>query len=315
MAKKKPGCVAVDGIFLIDKPRGMTSNQVLQQVKRHVNACKAGHTGSLDPLATGLLPVCLGEGTKISRFLLDADKRYWVEIKLGQETATYDAEGEVIATRPVTVDRAQVEQALRGFIGDIMQIPPMYSAIKQQGRPLYIRARAGITVERMPRRVTIRELKLLKFKEDKLEIAVACSKGTYIRSLAQDLGQSLGCGAHVAQLRRTAFSGFSIDQAVDLAAFKALDYAQCLVHLIPADRAIAALPAAYLTPPQAAALCQGQRIFLGGKYTASWVRLYEEQGGFLGVGQFLPDGHIVPRRLLALPRSANKSVEARGLGS
>jgi tRNA pseudouridine55 synthase len=289
---------------LIDKPRGMTSNRVLQEVKRHVNACKAGHTGSLDPLATGLLPICLGEATKISRFLLDADKHYWVEIKLGQETTTYDAEGEIVATRPVTVDRQEIEPALRGFVGAIEQIPPMYSAIKQQGQPLYKRARAGITVERTARKVTVYEIKVLQLQQDKLEIAVFCSKGTYIRSLAHDLGRLLGCGAHVTQLRRVGLGGFSQEQAVDLAALKAMEHAQCLARLIPIDQAILALPAVYLAQAAASALRRGQSVFIGGKRDAGWVRLYEEPAGFLGVGQFLPDGRIAPKRLVATPETS-----------
>lgn len=304
MSKKTRDCSPVNGILLIDKPRGMTSNRVLQEVKRHVNACKAGHTGSLDPLATGLLPICLGEATKISRFLLDADKHYWVEIKLGQETTTYDAEGEITATRPVTVGRAEVDPALRGFVGDIGQIPPMYSAIKQQGQPLYKRARAGITVDRAARKVTIHEIKVLKLQQDKLEIAVHCSKGTYIRSLAHDLGRLLGCGAHVTQLRRLRLGGFSAAAAVDLAAFKAMEHAQCLALLIPTDRAMTALPAVYLAEPVASALRRGQSVFIGGGHDAGWVRLYEEQKGFLGVGQFLPDGRIAPKRLLAMPETS-----------
>ncbi|HLQ25854.1 MAG TPA: tRNA pseudouridine(55) synthase TruB [Acidiferrobacterales bacterium] len=304
MSKKTRDCAPVNGILLIDKPRGMTSNRVLQEVKRHFNACKAGHTGSLDPLATGLLPICLGEATKISRFLLDADKHYWVEIELGQETTTYDAEGEIIATRPVTVGQAEVEPALRSFVGNSEQIPPMYSAIKQQGQPLYKRARAGLSVERAARKITVHELKLLKLQQAKLEIAVFCGKGTYIRSLAHDLGQLLGCGAHVTQLRRLAIGGFSAEQAVDLAALKAMDHVQCLARLIPIDRAIMALPAVYLAQPMASALRHGQSVFIGGQRAAGWVRLYEEQNGFLGVGQFLADGRIAPKRLLAVPETS-----------
>jgi tRNA pseudouridine55 synthase len=186
----------------------------------------------------------------------------------------------------------------------------MYSAIKQAGQPLYKRARAGITVERAPRKVTVHEIKVLKFQQDRLEIAVSCSKGTYIRSLAHDLGQLLGCGAHVAQLRREALGGFSLAQAVELAQLKAMDPSMGLAFLIPTDKAIMALPAVYLAAPSASALRLGQSVFIDGAQAAGWVRLYEQQKGFLGIGQFLPDGRIAPKRLLA-----NKLVEERELGS
>ena len=204
----------VHGILLLDKPAGMTSNQALQATKRLLQARKAGHTGSLDPLATGLLPLCFGEATKVSQFLLEADKRYQVVLRLGESTNTYDAEGEVTAVRPVSLDRARLEQALTRFRGGIDQIPPMYSAIKQEGQPLYKLARAGITVDRPPRRVQIHEIRLLDWQDSRLELEVACSKGTYIRSLAHDLGEVLGCGAHVAALRRLGTGGFDIGQAI-----------------------------------------------------------------------------------------------------
>jgi tRNA pseudouridine55 synthase len=207
----------VDGILLLDKPLGVSSNHALQRVKRLFNAQKAGHTGNLDPLATGVLPICLGEATKVSAFLLDADKRYLGKVKLGVRTRTADAEGEVIETREVgELDEARVRAVLQRFLGEIEQVPPMHSAIKVDGQPLYKLAHQGLEVERKPRRVTIYSLDLLSIAGDILEIDVRCSKGTYIRTLAEDIGEALGCGAHLAGLVRTEAGPFRLEEAVDM---------------------------------------------------------------------------------------------------
>ncbi|MBI3778141.1 MAG: tRNA pseudouridine(55) synthase TruB, partial [Gammaproteobacteria bacterium] len=208
--------------MLLDKPVGFTSNQALQTVTRLLNACKAGHSGSLDPIATGLLPLFFGEATKLTQFLLNADKRYWTVFKLGVSTTTYDSEGEVTATRPVTASARDIEKTLVAFRGEIEQIPPMYSAIKHQGEALYKLARAGVEVEREPRKVTVHEIRMLGFQDDLLTLEISCTKGTYIRTLAHDLGEALGCGAHVVQLRRLATGDIPIDRAVTLEQLEAL---------------------------------------------------------------------------------------------
>lgn len=289
----------VNGVLLLDKPIGLTSNAALQEAKRIFRARKAGHTGSLDPIATGLLPLCFGEATKISRFLLEAPKRYQARFRLGQTTATGDAEGEVVATRAVTVGRAEVESALTRFMGEIEQIPPMYSAIKLHGQPLYKLARQGIEVERAPRRVTVYELRLLGHGGDEIEIEVACSSGFYVRALAHDLGEVLGCGAHVTALRRTAVGAFRVEEAVTLERLKALtDPAERSALLLPSDRGLAHLPGVNLSRDAAYYLCRGQSVRAEAVPGAGWVRLYGEGAHFLGVGVVLPDGRVAPKRLL-----------------
>lgn len=294
--KKRAGCRPISGILLIDKPLGITSNAALQRAKRHVGACKAGHTGSLDPLATGLLPICFGEAAKVSGFLLEADKRYRAEIRLGIETATYDAEGEVVATRPVHADASAIGSVLAEFVGWIDQVPPMYSALKVDGQPLYKRARAGITLERSARRVCVHHLELLAFDGDRIEIDVGCSKGTYIRSLAHDIGARLGCGAHLSGLRRLRAGGFDIDQAIALDAFEALPADSAVTALIPADRALSAWPAVQLASALAQRLLCGNAVAACGP--AGWVRIYEEGGRFLGIGEVRGE-LVVPRRLVS----------------
>lgn len=206
----------VDGILIFDKPLGMSSNAALQKVRWLFNASKGGHTGSLDPLASGVLPLCLGEATKFSQYLLDADKTYITEARLGMTTSTGDAEGEVLEIKPCQVTLAEVQALLPRFTGEIEQIPPMYSALKHDGQPLYKLARAGETVERKPRSVTIRQLTLLGLEGDRLRLQVHCSKGTYIRTLVEDIGAALGCGAHVAELRRVQAGPFDLARAVTL---------------------------------------------------------------------------------------------------
>ena len=294
----------MNGVLLFDKPVGLTSNQALQTVKRLLNACKAGHTGSLDPIATGLLPLFFGEATKLTQFLLNADKRYWTVFKLGVSTTTFDSEGEVTATRPVTVGLRDIEKALTKFKGEIEQIPPMYSAIKHNGEALYKLARAGMEVEREPRPVTVHEIKTLGFQDDLLTLEIACSKGTYIRTLAHDLGEILGCGAHVVQLRRLASGDASIDKAVSLDRLEALaSPAERAQLLQPVDSVLHAVPDVHLTSLAAHYLKQGQSVSARHGLAPGWVRLYEGDSRFLGMGQVLDDGQVAPRRLLALTES------------
>ncbi len=293
-------CSAVSGVLLLDKPVGLTSNQALQTAKRLLNACKAGHTGSLDPIATGVLPLFFGEATKLSQFLLNADKRYWAVFRLGQSTTTYDSEGEVTATRPVRSTLRDIQQSLKSFQGEIEQVPPMYSAIKHQGEALYKLARAGVEVERAPRRVTLHEIKILGFQDSLLTLEVACSKGTYIRSLAHDLGEALGCGAHVVQLRRLSVGDIDIEKAVSLERLQALSGPEeCARWLQPVDSMLGAIPAVNLTPLAAHYLKQGQVVTARHQCVPGWVRLYDADQRFLGMGEVQDDGRVAPRRLLA----------------
>ncbi len=300
MSRARRSCEAIDGVLLLDKPPGLTSNAALQTCKRALNACKAGHTGSLDPMASGLLPLCFGEATKVTQFLLDADKRYRAVFRLGQTTTTYDSEGAVVATAPVTVTARDIERALGRFLGVIEQVPPMYSAIKRGGEPLYKLARAGVEVERAPRRVEIYALTLRGLQGEHLALDIHCSKGTYIRSLAHDLGQLLGCGAHVAQLRRLAVGCLRIEDATTLEHFTALDASARRAALKRADVMVADLPDVELTPLAAHYLRQGQPVSARHRLAPGWVRLYEEGHRFLGMGQILDDGRVAPRRLLGL---------------
>jgi tRNA pseudouridine55 synthase len=290
----------VDGVLLLDKPAGMTSNEALQRAKRLLNAAKAGHTGSLDPIATGVLPLTFGEATKISQFLLDADKRYWTAIRLGVSTRTFDREGEVTATRPVNVSRRDIERALPAFQGEIDQLPPMYSALKREGRPLYELARQGIEVERELRRVTIREIRLLEFAGDRLVLEIACSKGTYVRTLAHDLGEILGCGAHVTDLRRLGVGELRAENAVTLERLEGLPTPEARrTLLLPAGSVLDFIPDVQLTRLASHYLRQGQSVTVAHRHPpATWLRLYEEGGRFLGMGQVTDDGLVAPRRLL-----------------
>jgi len=293
----------VNGILLLDKPTGLTSNAALQRVKTLYRACKAGHTGSLDPLASGLLPVCLGEATKVSAFLLDADKHYRVSCRLGERTSTADAEGELIESRPVTgLAEQQLHKAMAGFLGDIDQIPPMYSAVKHKGQRLYKLARQGVEVKREPRQITIHEMTLLGFASPLAEIDVRCSKGTYVRTLVEDIGAELGCGAHVAGLRRLGVGPYDASGMVTMETLEkllaqggetALD-----ALLLPMESGLAQWPGVRLTGDAAFYLRQGQPVLVPHAPTTGWVRLYEGETRFLGVGEILDDGRVAPRRLL-----------------
>ncbi|MCB1692533.1 MAG: tRNA pseudouridine(55) synthase TruB [Pseudomonadales bacterium] len=298
----------VDGILVLDKPAGLTSNGALQEAKHLFSAAKAGHTGSLDPIATGVLPLCFGEATKFSQYLLDADKRYLATFRLGISTASGDSDGDVLETREVPeLDEAKVERVLDDFRGEITQTPSMYSAIKVDGQPLYKLARQGIEIERKPRDVTVHELVLRELGTDSMVVEIACSKGTYIRSIAEDVGRVLGCGAHVSQLRRLASGPFDISAAHTLESLKQLKesggFAALDALLEPASSAVSDWPAVELTELTAAYLKQGQPVQIPKAPTRGWVRIFSESneacGDFLGVGEILEDGRVAPRRLVA----------------
>lgn len=307
--RRRGNCRDIHGVLLLDKPDGMTSNEALQKVKRLYRACKAGHTGSLDPIATGLLPLCFGEATRISQFMLDADKRYWTRIRLGVETATYDTEGAVVATRPVDVNRRALEKALANFRGEIDQLPPMYSAVKQGGQALYKLARQGVEVERETRRVTIRELRLLSFEGDSVEVEIACTKGTYVRTLAHDLGRILGCGGHVEQLRRLGVGVFGVADAVTMEALETMGEAERDALLRPVDEALMDIPEVRLTALATPYVLQGQPVSARHGHSPGWVRLYDDSGGFLGMGEVLDDGRVAPKRLMLAARTAAQSAK------
>lgn len=300
MVRKSASLRAVDGVLLLDKPAGLTSNDALQRAKRLLRARKAGHTGSLDPIATGLLPLCFGEATKISRFLLEADKRYRTTFRLGEITDTGDAQGEVVERRPVNVTRREVERALGRFQGEIEQVPPMYSAIKRGGQPLYKLARQGIEVEREARTVRVTELRLADFREgESVELEIACGSGFYVRSFAHDLGEVLGCGAHVAALRRLGVGGFDLERAVTLEQLEAAGGPEaCDRYLLSTDEGLAHLPGVTLSRDAAYYLCRGQPVRVEDLPRSGWVRLYTETGRFLGVGLVQADGRVAPKRLL-----------------
>jgi tRNA pseudouridine55 synthase len=288
----------INGILLLDKPIGFSSNQALQKIKWLLKAAKAGHTGTLDPLATGLLPLCFGEATKFAHFLTDADKTYIATIKLGATTTTGDAEGEVLTTSPVNVSRSEFEQACQQFTGEISQTPPMYSALKFEGKALYEYARAGVEIERQARLVTIHSIEVNSFAGDVAVVTVTCSKGTYIRTLAEDIGKQLGCGAHLIGLRRTATADYQIAQAVTLEQFEAMSEEERLAALAPPDSAVHYLPAISLDDDGAFYLLQGQAVWRSGTVPSGLLRLYNEQQVFLGLGELQDDGKIAPKRLM-----------------
>lgn len=289
----------IDGILLLDKPVGMTSTHALNRAKHVFDARRGGHTGSLDPLASGLLPLCFGEATKISAFLLDAEKRYVVEARLGTATDTADADGEVIETAAVpALDADRVEAVLEGFRGPIKQIPPMYSALKHQGERLYTLARKGITVEREPRPVTIHKLLLRDLGETNLGLEVHCSKGTYVRTLVEEIARALGTVGHVSALRRTGVAGFGTDDAwVTLEALEADE--NPLQRLLAPDTALMQWPAMTLNRDLAHFFRHGQPVRIPRAPAAGFLRLYGEGVGFLGVGEVLDDGRVAPRRLMS----------------
>ncbi|WP_456070033.1 tRNA pseudouridine(55) synthase TruB [Haemophilus paraphrohaemolyticus] len=293
----------VHGVFLLDKPQGMSSNDIMQKVKRLFQANKAGHTGALDPLATGMLPICLGEATKFSQFLLDSDKRYFVTAKLGERTDTSDAEGQVVETREVNVFEEDILAALPQFRGDILQVPTMFSALKHNGKPLYEYARQGITVEREARPITIFELKFVEYQAPYLSLEVHCSKGTYIRTLVDDLGEVLGCGAHVSVLRRLAVGDYPVEEMMPIEELQLLaeSFPQQELDrlLLPMDTAVASLPQINLDESQTKAVKFGQRVkFENGEQVYGLVRLFSNTQQFLGVAEIIADNVIRPNRMV-----------------
>ncbi|SET77881.1 tRNA pseudouridine synthase B [Marinobacter segnicrescens] len=308
MARRRKGR-DVNGILVIDKPPGVTSNGILQQVKHLYGAAKAGHTGALDPLATGVLPLCFGEATKFSQLMLDSDKAYITTAKLGVRTETADSEGAVVSERPVPegLTETDVEAVLADFRGDIEQVPSMYSALKHKGRPLYEYAREGIEVERPARPVTIYELTLLAVRPDELDLAVKCTKGTYVRNLVEDIGEALGCGAHVCALRRTLASGFTLADAHQVADLEQVrERGESLDGLLVApDAALTMFPELTLEGPNLQSILNGQPVRISGQSLTGPVRLYGDNR-FVGLGEGQPEGAdttvVVPRRLVSSSR-------------
>ncbi len=298
MSKRKSGR-NIHGILLLDKRLGVSSNRALQEVRRLFNANKAGHTGSLDPLATGLLPLCFGEATKVASLMLDEHKRYQVVIRLGVTTDTGDAEGAIIATRPVPdLSEAAILACLVQFTGGIDQIPPMYSALKHNGKKLYELARKGETIDRKARRISIFELHKMDFTDDLLTLNVLCSKGTYIRSLAEDIGNYLGCGATVSQLRRLELGHFGIEAALTIEQLTEMDEESLLASLMAVDQPLDYLPALAIDSEQARRVCHGQPVSVE-QILPGPVRIYHAMD-FLGLGEILMDGKLVPRKMFNL---------------
>lgn len=304
MSRRERG-VRMDGILVLDKPQGLTSNGALQRVKHLLNAAKAGHTGSLDPLATGVLPLCLGEATKYSQHLLEADKSYRAVARLGVITNSGDSDGDVMETReiPAGLDRDRMEAVFASFRGAIEQVPSMFSALKQNGRPLYELARQGIEVERAARPVTIHRLELLELGPDSFEIDVECTKGTYIRTLVEDIGLALGCGAHVVALRRTRAGMFGLEDSLTIEQIEAhLEGGKPVESLLrPVDTLVNALPVVEINAEQAVSLLKGQPVRMAPSKDRGLVRVYGDQR-FLGLADCSAEGQLVPRRLVNGPR-------------
>lgn len=301
MSRRRRGD-AVDGVLVVDKPGGQTSNGVLQQVRRKLNAARGGHTGSLDPLATGVLPLCFGEATKFAQQVLEADKTYLTLARLGVRTTTSDADGDLVLERPVPtgLSRVDIEAVLEAFRGEQKQTPSMYSALKYQGRPLYAYAREGRTVPREARSILIRELSLIEHNDQALVLRVQCTKGTYIRTLVDDIGEALGCGAHVAELRREAAGPFTLAEAITPAELEALSRNELCERLLPADRLLADVASVTLDSAQAVSISNGQAVTIAGSESepeaGGLLRLYDADR-FIGLGE-LNQGVIRPRRLM-----------------
>lgn len=307
MARRRKGR-PIDGVILLDKPTGISSNDALQKVKRIYFAEKAGHTGALDPLATGMLPICLGEATKFSQFLLDSDKRYRVIAKLGERTNTSDSDGEVVETRPVDVDMTKLEACIDKFRGESEQIPSMFSALKYQGKPLYEYARQGIEVPREARKITVYEIILHRFEGDEVEMEVHCSKGTYIRTIVDDFGEMLGCGAHVTMLRRTAVANYPYEKMVTLEQLNELleqahsdEVAPREVLdplLLPMDTAVEDLPEVNLNAEQTDLVQHGQPVYVLGVPEGTLRMTSGDERTFIGVAELNDDGKVAPKRLV-----------------
>jgi tRNA pseudouridine55 synthase len=298
MSKRKSG-LNIHGIILLDKRLGVSSNKALQEVRRLLNANKAGHTGSLDPLATGLLPLCFGEATKVSAMMLDDDKCYAVTVQLGVLTDTGDAEGKVLETKPVpSLTLEQIQTCLQQFIGDIEQVPPMYSALKHNGKKLYELAREGIEIERKARQIKIYDIKLLGCTADTLSLEVFCSKGTYIRSLAEDIGHYLGCGGTIIALRRLQAGQFQLNDAYTIEQLSAMSSNELTACLMPVDVPLQHLVPVSLSKQQACAICHGQRIDFA-NLAQGLLRLYDNDT-FLGLGEMTLNGKLTPKKLFNL---------------
>ena len=299
MARRRKGR-SVNGILLLDKPQDMSSNRALQQVKHLFYAAKAGHTGALDPLATGMLPICLGEATKFSQFLLDSDKGYRVIGKLGVRTDSCDATGVITETKPVNVTRKQLDKALDKFRGDIQQIPSMFSALKHQGQPLYKLARQGIEIERDARDISVFNLELVRFEGDEVELDIECSKGTYIRNIIDDLGQELGCGAHVTLLRRSFVADYPVDGMVTMAQLEADREAGLSLdnYLLPMDSPVSHLDEAILDDDSAHYFCHGNPVNFPQLNEGDLLRVYDETDRFLGVAEVNDELMLQPKRLV-----------------
>ena len=295
---KSPDGPSYHGILLLDKPAGLSSNIALQRVRRLFSWSKAGHTGTLDPLATGLLPICLGEATKFSHALLDADKTYEATVRLGFMSSTGDAEGDVEPYGKVDFSAARLNQVLASFLGPIEQIPPMHSALKKDGKPLYSYARAGETVVREPRKIIIYSLQLYDWKCEVLKISVGCSKGTYIRVLAEDIGKALGCGGYLLALRRTGIRELRLEDAIGLERLGEMDQPARAAQLLPVDRLVEILPAVNLDQHASQRMVNGLAVSIGGS-VAGLVRLYDAAGTFMGVGERREDGTLTSKRLVS----------------
>lgn len=305
MARKRRGR-PINGLLILDKPSGITSNKALQMVKGFYNAAKAGHTGSLDPLASGMLPLCFGEATKFSQFLLNSDKSYTVTAKLGVITDTGDSDGQVIEERNHSVERQQIEAIIPKFTGAIEQVPSMFSALKHNGKPLYKLARQGIEVERESRTVTIKSLELTDFSGDEFSMHVACTKGTYVRSLVEDMGLELGCGAHVTALRRLTVGPFQPDAMIPMDDIVKLrderEFAAMDELLIDVESALADWPAVTLDSASSYYILQGQAVMLNQYPEADLLRIRSHDGEFLGIGAIDDDGKLAPKRLVSVAK-------------
>ena len=299
----------VHGVLLLDKPQGVSSNDVLQKVKRIFNANRAGHTGALDPLATGMLPICLGEATKFSQYLLDSDKRYRVIARLGERTDTSDADGNIVQTRPVSFSQADLDSALESFRGETLQVPAMFSALKHQGRPLYEYARQGIEIAREPRPITVYELQFIRWQDNELELEMHCSKGTYIRTIIDDLGEKLGCGAHVIMLRRVQVARYPYERMVTLEQLNTLLTeateagipleTQLDPLLLQMDSPASDFPEVNIPPAVADFFRQGQPVQASNAPAQGLVRVSEgEARKFIGMAEIADDGRLAPRRLV-----------------
>ena len=301
MSRRNPKGREVNGIVLLDKDTGLSSNAALQKVKRLFFAKKAGHTGALDPLASGILPICLGQATKVAGFLLDDDKRYFVRGQFGQITDTGDAEGEIIKIQPFEhlIDE-EIRMAVNQFVGDIKQIPPMYSALKKDGQPLYKLARQGIEIDRPPRPVTIHHIDYLGYEQGILSLEVSCSKGTYIRTLIEDIGNQLGCGAHVIELRRTGFAHVDITQTIkfsDLEKLATDDYQMLDEKIFATQDMLPNFDNAYLNEQQTIDIKYGRSIVIDTPHPFEIIKLFDHHKQFLGIGEPNEDGGIKPKRL------------------